>query len=127
MMKAHRAIESLTLDREVAHLKDELMPRYASLIYNGFWWSPEREMLQTAIDHSQLHVNGDVRVKLFKGNVEIVGRRSDDSLFDEKVATFEEDDGAYEQSDAEGFINLNALRLRTLAIKTSGKQKVNEI
>ncbi len=122
MMKAHRAIESLTLDREVAHLKDELMPRYASLIYNGFWWSPEREMLQTAIDHSQLHVNGDVRVKLFKGNVEIVGRRSDDSLFDEKVATFEEDDGAYDQSDAEGFIKLNALRLRTLALKRSGKQ-----
>ncbi|MEG3586336.1 MAG: argininosuccinate synthase, partial [Actinomycetota bacterium] len=92
MLKAHRAIESLTLDREVAHLKDELMPRYASLIYNGFWWSPERTMLQTAIDHSQTHVNGEVRLKLFKGNVEVVGRKSADSLFDEKVATFEEDD-----------------------------------
>ena len=117
MLKAHRAIESLTLDREVAHLKDELMPRYASLIYNGFWWSPERTMLQTAIDHSQIHVNGEVRLKLFKGNVEVVGRKSEDSLFDEKVATFEEDDGAYDQSEAEGFIKLNALRLRTLASK----------
>ena len=119
MLKAHRAIESLTLDREVAHLKDELMPRYASLIYNGFWWSPERKMLQTAIDHSQTQVNGEVRLKLFKGNVEIVGRRSSNSLFDEKVATFEEDDGAYNQADAEGFIKLNALRLRTLALKRS--------
>ena len=121
MLKAHRAIESLTLDREVAHLKDELMPRYASLIYNGFWWSPERTMLQTAIDHSQLHVNGEVRLKLFKGNVDVVGRKSGDSLFDEKVATFEEDDGAYDQSEAEGFIKLNALRLRTLASKRTGK------
>lgn len=122
MLKAHRAIESLTLDREVAHLKDELMPRYASLIYNGFWWSPERTMLQTAIDHSQIHVNGEVRLKLFKGNVEVVGRKSEDSLFDEKVATFEEDDGAYDQSEAEGFIKLNALRLRTLASKRTRKE-----
>jgi len=115
MLRAHRAIESLTLDREVAHLKDELMPRYASLIYNGFWWSPEREMLQVAIDHSQHAVNGEVRVKLYKGNVEVVGRRSDQSLFDEKIATFEDDEGAYDQADAEGFIKLNALRLRMLA------------
>ena len=122
MLKAHRAIESLILDREVAHLKDELMPRYASLIYNGFWWSPERTMLQTAIDHSQIHVNGEVRLKLFKGNVEVVGRKSEDSLFDEKVATFEEDDGAYDQSEAEGFIKLNALRLRTLASKRTRKE-----
>ncbi len=117
MLRAHRAIESLTLDREVAHLKDSLMPRYAELIYNGYWWSPEREMLQVAIDHSQAHVNGEVRVKLYKGNVEIAGRRSADSLFDEKIATFEEDDGAYHQADAEGFIRLNALRLRNLAKK----------
>tara|TARA_B100000929_G_scaffold281777_1_gene261106 strand:- start:646 stop:1386 length:741 start_codon:yes stop_codon:yes gene_type:complete len=117
MLKAHRAIESLTLDREVAHLKDELMPRYSSLIYNGYWWSPEREMLQSAIDHSQTHVNGDVRLKLFKGNIDVVGRRSDESLFDEKIATFEDDDGVYDQSDADGFIKLNALRLRTLASK----------
>ncbi len=117
MMRAHRAIESITLDREVAHLKDELMPRYAKLIYNGYWWSPEREMLQTAIDHSQAHVNGDVRLKLFKGNVEVTGRRSNDSLFDENIATFEDDGGAYDQADAEGFIKLNALRLRTLAAK----------
>ena len=117
MMKAHRAIESITLDREVAHLKDELMPRYAKLIYNGFWFSPEREMLQTAIDHSQVAVSGVVRLKLYKGSVTVVGRKSDQSLFDEKIATFEEDDGAYDQSDAEGFIKLNALRLRTLASK----------
>jgi argininosuccinate synthase len=117
MLRAHRAIESLTLDREVAHLKDELMPRYASLIYNGYWWSPEREMLQAAIDHSQAHVNGDVRLKIFKGNVDVVGRRSDQSLFDEKIATFEDDEGVYDQSDADGFIKLNALRLRTLASK----------
>jgi argininosuccinate synthase len=115
MLRAHRAIESLTLDREVAHLKDELMPRYASLIYNGYWWSPERLMLQTAIDWSQQVVNGTVRVKLYKGNVEIAGRQSDDSLFDARIATFEEDEGAYDQSDAEGFIKLNALRLRTAA------------
>lgn len=117
MMRAHRAIESICLDREVAHLKDELMPRYAKLIYNGFWFSPEREMLQTAIDHSQAAVNGVVRVKLYKGNVTVVGRKSDNSLFDEKIATFEEDDGAYDQADADGFIKLNALRLRTLASK----------
>ena len=116
MLKAHRAIESLTLDREVAHLKDELMPRYASLIYNGYWWSPERKMLQTMIDASQLNVNGKVRLKLYKGNVIVVGRQSDtDSLFDESIATFEEDQGAYNQKDAEGFIKLNALRLRIAA------------
>ena len=117
MMRAHRAIESITLDREVAHLKDELMPKYAKLIYNGFWFAPERVMLQTAIDHSQAAVNGEVRLKLYKGNVTVVGRKSDDSLFDEKIATFEEDDGAYNQADADGFIKLNALRLRTLASK----------
>ncbi|MCY4163327.1 MAG: argininosuccinate synthase [bacterium] len=113
--KAHRAMESLTLDREVAHQKDELMPRYASLVYNGYWWSPEREMLQTAIDHSQVQVNGVVRLKLYRGSVTVTGRRSSDSLFDEAVATFEEDQGAYRQADAEGFIKLHALRLRTLA------------
>ncbi len=118
MLKAHRAMESLTLDREVAHLKDELMPRYAQLIYNGYWWSPERLMLQTAIDHSQQRVNGTVRLKLYRGNVIVTGRRSDDSLFDEAVVTFEEDQGAYQQADAEGFIKLHALRLRTLAQRT---------
>ena len=113
MLRAHRAMESLTLDREVAHLKDELMPKYAELIYNGYWWSPEREMLQTMIDESQKHVNGTVRIKLYKGSVSIVGRKSDsDSLFDERIATFEDDQGAYDQADAEGFIKLNALRLR---------------
>ncbi len=118
MLKAHRAIESLTLDREVAHLKDELMPRYASLIYNGYWWSPERAMLQTMIDASQVNVNGKVRLKLYKGNVIVVGRASDsDSLFDENIATFEEDGGAYNQKDAEGFIKLNALRMRIAAKK----------
>ncbi|UYM16842.1 argininosuccinate synthase [Endozoicomonas euniceicola] len=117
MLKAHRAIESITLDREVAHLKDELMPRYAKLIYNGYWWSPEREMLQKMIDESQRHVNGIVRVKLYKGNIIVVGRQSDDTLFDEAVATFEEDAGAYNQGDAEGFIKLNALRLRIAADK----------
>lgn len=117
MLKAHRAIESLTLDREVAHLKDELMPRYASLIYNGYWWSPERAMLQTMIDASQAHVNGKVRVKLYKGNVIVVGRASDNSLFDENIATFEDDAGAYNQKDAEGFIKLNALRMRIAAKK----------
>ena len=115
MLKAHRAIESLTLDRGVAHLKDELMPRYAEIIYNGYWLSPEREMLQVAIDHSQAFVNGRVRLRLYKGNVEVVGRQSDDTLFDEAIATFEEDEGAYDQADAEGFIRLNALRLRTAA------------
>jgi argininosuccinate synthase len=117
MLRAHRAIESLTLDREVAHLKDELMPRYASMIYNGYWWSPERRMLQHTIDWTQQAVNGTVRVKLYKGNVEVVGRRSPDSLFDQNIATFEEDGGAYNQADADGFIKLNALRLRTLASK----------
>ena len=115
MMKAHRAIESITLDREVAHMKDELMPRYAKLIYNGYWWAPERLMLQTAIDQSQEPVNGDVRIKLYKGSVSVVGRKSDDSLFDANIATFEDDGGAYNQADAEGFIKLNALRLRIAA------------
>ncbi len=117
MLKAHRAIESITLDREVAHLKDELMPRYASLIYNGYWWSPEREMLQTMIDESQQYVNGVVRLKLYKGNVTVIGRKSEDSLFDERIATFDDDAGAYNQQDAEGFIKLNALRLRIAANK----------
>jgi argininosuccinate synthase len=117
LLKAHRAIESITLDREAAHLKDELMPKYANLIYNGYWWSPEREMLQAAIDNTQSVVNGDVRLKLYKGNVVVVGRRSEDSLFDEAIATFEDDDGAYDQKDAAGFIKLNALRLRTAAKK----------
>ncbi len=116
MLRAHRAIESLTLDREVAHLKDELMPRYASLIYNGYWWSPEREMMQTMINASQQTVNGVVRLKLYKGNVEVAGRKSDThSLFDESIATFEDDAGAYDQKDAAGFIKLNALRLRIAA------------
>ncbi|NVK11742.1 MAG: argininosuccinate synthase [Gammaproteobacteria bacterium] len=117
MLKAHRAIESLTLDREAAHLKDELMPKYAKLIYNGYWWSPEREMLQAAIDQSQANVSGDVRVKLYKGSVSAVGRRSEQSLFDERIATFEADEGAYNQKDAEGFIKLNALRLKIAALK----------
>ncbi|MEZ5572285.1 MAG: argininosuccinate synthase [Halioglobus sp.] len=117
LLKAHRAIESLTLDREVAHLKDELMPRYAKLIYNGYWWSPERRMLQVAIDNSQAVVNGKVRLKLYKGNVIVVGRESQDSLFDAHIATFEEDAGAYNQADAEGFIKLNALRMRIAANK----------
>ncbi len=118
LLRAHRAIESLTLDREVAHLKDELMPRYASLIYNGYWWSPERKMLQTMIDASQASVNGKVRLKLYKGNVIVVGRASStDSLFDESIATFEDDGGAYNQKDAEGFIKLNALRMRIAAAK----------
>lgn len=117
MLRAHRAIESITLDREVAHLKDSLIPQYAEMIYNGYWWSPERIMMQTMIDQSQEHVNGDVRVKLYKGNVVVVGRQSKDSLFDEKVATFEDDAGAYNQKDAEGFIKLNALRMRIAANK----------
>jgi argininosuccinate synthase len=115
MLRAHRGMESLTLDREVAHLKDELMPRYATLIYNGYWWSAEREMLQKMIDASQEFVNGVVRVKLYKGNVDVVGRKSDDSLFDENIATFEDDGGAYDHKDADGFIKLNALRLRMQA------------
>ena len=113
MLRAHRAIESITLDREVAHLKDELMPRYAKLIYNGYWWSPERHALQAAIDQTQAVVNGDVRVLLYKGNITVTGRRSDDSLFDSRIASFEDDGGSYDQKDAEGFIKLNALRLRT--------------
>ncbi|MEN8169010.1 MAG: argininosuccinate synthase [Pseudomonadota bacterium] len=113
MLRAHRAMESLTLDREAMHLKDELMPRYAKIIYNGYWWSPEREMLQAAIDNTQKHVNGTVRIKLYKGNVIVAGRKSEkDSLFDESIATFEDDAGAYDQKDAAGFIKLNALRLR---------------
>jgi argininosuccinate synthase len=123
LLKAHRAIESLTLDREAAHLKDELMPRYASLIYNGYWWSPERRLLQQMIDASQEHVNGSVRLKLYKGNVILVGRKSDtDSLFDERIATFEDDAGAYNQKDAEGFIRLNALRMR-IAARQKGRPR----
>jgi argininosuccinate synthase len=118
MLSAHRAMESLTLDREAAHLKDELMPRYAKLVYNGYWWSPEREMLQQMIDTSQEHVNGTVRMKLYKGAATVVGRKSEtDSLFDESIATFEDDAGAYDQKDAEGFIKLNALRLKIAASK----------
>lgn len=113
LLKAHRGIESLCLDREVAHLKDDLMPRYASLIYNGYWWSPERRALQVLIDHTQQSVNGWVRVKLYKGSVSVVGRDSPtDSLFDATIATFEDDAGAYDQKDAGGFIKLNALRMR---------------
>ncbi len=117
LLKAHRAIESITLDREVAHLKDELMPRYAKLVYNGYWFSPEREVMQTMIDHSQQVVNGQVRLQLYKGNVTVLGRRSEDSLYDETIATFEDDGGAYQQRDAEGFIKLNALRMRVAASK----------
>ncbi|MBM67952.1 MAG: argininosuccinate synthase [Haliea sp.] len=117
ILKAHRAIESLTLDREVAHLKDDLMPRYAEMIYNGYWWSPERRMLQAAIDQTQAVVNGKVRLKLYKGNVILAGRQSADSLFDASIATFEDDAGAYNQKDAEGFIKLNALRMRIAANK----------
>ena len=121
MLKAHRAMESLTLDRELAHLKDELMPRYAKLVYNGYWWSPERQALQALIDESQTHVNGKVRLKLYKGNVIITGRESEHSLFDERIATFEDDAGAYQQADAAGFIKLNALRLRVAATKGRGE------
>ena len=117
MLKAHRAIESLTLDREAAHLKDELMPKYAKLVYNGFWFAPEREMMQAAIDATQENVSGVVRIKLYKGNVSVVGRKSDNSLFSEKIATFEDDQGAYDQKDAEGFIKLNALRLRLKSLQ----------
>ncbi len=120
LLKAHRAMESLTLDREAAHLKDELMPRYAKLVYNGYWFAPEREMLQAAIDQTQQVVNGVVRLKLYKGNVMVVGRKSDsNSLFDKSIATFEDDAGAYHQGDATGFIRLNALRIRVAA----GKRK----
>jgi argininosuccinate synthase len=110
-------MESITLDRGAAHLKDELMPRYAELIYNGFWFSPEREMLQAAIDQSQKHVEGEVTLKLYKGNVMVTGRESDKSLYSDALVTFEDDRGAYDQKDAEGFIRLNALRLRTLAAR----------
>jgi len=123
LLKAHRAIESITLDREVAHLKDDLMPRYASLIYNGYWWSPERLALQTLIDHTQKSVNGWVRLKLYKGNVIVSGRDSNtDSLFDSSIATFEDDKGAYDQKDAGGFIKLNALRMRIAANLKSRKR-----
>jgi argininosuccinate synthase len=119
LLAAHRAIESITLDRGAAHLKDELMPRYAELIYNGLWFSPEREMLQAAIDKSQEHVDGEVRLKLYKGNVMVTGRQSPKSLYSSTLVTFEDDKGAYDQKDAEGFIRLNALRLRTLGARTS--------
>ncbi|MBU2967427.1 argininosuccinate synthase [Amphritea opalescens] len=124
MLRAHRAIESITLDREVTHLKDELMPRYAKTIYNGFWWSEERKMMQQMIDFSQRNVNGDVRLKLYKGNVIVVGRRSENSLFDESIATFEDDAGSYDQKDAAGFIKLNALRMRIAASK--GRDLLND-
>ena len=120
LLMAHRAMESLTLDREVMHLKDDLMPRYAKLIYNGYWWSPERETLQALIDETQTRVNGVVRLKLFKGSVSVTGRKSDtDSLYDEAIATFEDDSGAYDQKDADGFIKLNALRLKLQARKNN--------
>ena len=112
LLKAHRGIESITLDREVAHLKDDLMPRYASLIYNGLWWSPERIALQTLIDHTQQMVNGVVRLKLYKGSVSVISRDSANTLFDQNIATFDDDGGAYNQADAGGFIKLNALRMR---------------
>jgi argininosuccinate synthase len=123
MLKAHRAIESICLDREVAHLKDDLMPRYASLIYNGYWWSPERKLMQTLIDASQANVNGSVRLKLYKGNMLVVGRDSkSDSLFDPGIATFEDDRGAYDQADASGFIRLSALRMRIAANRRKGRK-----
>ncbi|GHA49239.1 argininosuccinate synthase [Amylibacter ulvae] len=121
MLEAHRGIESITLDRGAAHLKDEIMPKYAELIYNGFWYSPEREMLQALIDESQKFVNGTVRVKLYKGAVTTVGRWSDDSLYSEEHVTFEDDQGAYDQKDAAGFIKINALRLRLLAMRNKRK------
>jgi len=121
LLRAHRAIESLTLDREVAHLKDDLMPRYASLVYNGYWWSPERQALQVLIDHTQKDVNGRVVVKLFKGNVIVTSRMSDHSLFDTKIATFDDDGGAYNQADAGGFIKLNALRMRIAGVKAAAR------
>ncbi len=121
LLVAHRAIESITLDRGAGHLKDELMPRYAELIYFGFWFSPEREMLQALIDKSQEHVEGEVRLKLYKGNVMVTGRESTKSLYSSKLVTFEDDQGAYDQKDAQGFIKLNALRLRTLAMRSKAK------
>lgn len=124
LLPAHRAIESITLDREVAHLKDDLMPRYASMIYNGYWWSPERIALQTLIDHTQKQVNGTVSLKLYKGNVIVTGRDSEtDSLFDSTIATFEDDAGAYDQKDAAGFIKLNALRMRIAASLREKRKK----
>jgi argininosuccinate synthase len=117
LLEAHRGIESITLDRGAAHLKDELMPKYAELIYNGFWFSPEREMMQAMIDKSQEHVTGTVRVKLYKGLSRTVGRWSDHSLYSEAHVTFEDDAGAYDQKDAAGFIQLNALRLKLLAAR----------
>lgn len=123
LLRAHRAIESICLDREVAHLKDDLMPRYASMIYNGYWWSPERKALQVLIDHTQQSVNGWVRVKLYKGSVSVVSRDSkSDSLFDSTIATFEDDEGAYNQKDAHGFIRLNALRMRIAANRSRTKK-----
>jgi argininosuccinate synthase len=121
LLAAHRAIESITLDRGAAHLKDDIMPRYAELIYYGFWFSPEREMLQALIDKSQEHVEGEVTLKLYKGNVMVTGRESNKSLYSDKLVTFEDDQGAYDQKDAAGFIKLNALRLRTLAARNRDK------
>jgi len=123
LLAAHRGIESITLDRGAAHLKDDIMPRYAALIYNGFWFSPEREMLQALIDRSQEFVTGTVRLKLYKGNTDVVGRSSDFSLYSESLVTFEDDKGAYDQKDAAGFIKLNALRLRTLAMRKRKSSK----
>jgi argininosuccinate synthase len=123
LLKAHRGIESITLDREVAHLKDDLMPRYASLIYNGLWWSPERMALQTLIDHTQQMVNGVVRLKLYKGSVAVISRDSANTLFDQNIATFDDDGGAYNQADAGGFIKLNALRMRIAEIARRKRAK----
>ena len=123
LLAAHRAMESITLDRGAAHLKDDLMPRYAEMIYNGFWFSPEREMLQALIDKSQEFVAGTVRLKLYKGNVIVIGRASPFSLYDQELVTFEDDQGAYDQKDAQGFIKLNALRLRTLAMRKKRTKK----
>jgi len=120
LLEAHRGIEQITLDAGAGHLKDSIMPRYAELIYNGFWFSPEREMLQAAIDHSQTHVSGTVRLKLYKGSVIVIGRKSPNSLYSEKIVTFEDDAGAYDQRDAAGFIKLNALRLRLLGRRGLG-------
>ena len=123
LLKAHRAIESITLDREVAHLKDDLMPRYAALIYNGYWWSPERIALQTLIDHTQQSVKGTVRLKLYKGTVSVLARDSANTLFDQNIATFDDDGGAYNQADAGGFIKLNALRMRIAEIAKRKRAK----
>ena len=125
LLAAHRAIESITLDRGAAHLKDEIMPRYAELIYNGFWFAPEREMLQALIDKSQEHVEGEVRLTLYKGNVIVAGRESAKSLYSSTLVTFEDDKGAYDQKDAEGFIRLNALRLRTLGLRDKRRSRVS--